>query len=174
MKKEWAILLLSIGGSGSLSAQNYLAYSKASTMLLDSGHVTIQHVEKGDVLILETKKPLVGYVAATHMRTKQRGLLPSHHVKVERSIDGIDSMVSLRSDEIKDPILKIHNSSKHPMVFKMAGQEIELEPNEQKRIQVKAGKSYYKVSAHDVDYHYGSEVLEEYRQYEWEFYIEEE
>ena len=152
-------------------SQTHLGHSKHSTILQDSLSSSLINIEKGDALFIESDKPTNGLYKVVHLQTEKVGYMKAEDVKFDKKFDTESTFKSIKSEE-KDPTLKIHNNTGQPISLKIAGKEHLLVPHETSNIKLSKGKYYYQVSSPGFDHHYGHEAVEEYKLYEWEFYVE--
>lgn len=171
------ILLISalLGSSSTMIAQNYLAYTKTHLYLLDSTNAEIKHIEKGDAVFIESEHPRHGKYKVTHLKSKKDGFISKHDVKIYKEVAASEkSNLVSKNSEVRDPIVEIHNSSRQVMTIKFDDVEFEMQPHETHTLKVTKGNYYYKVYADGMDAHYDYAKLQEFKKYDWDFYVDEE
>lgn len=175
MKTIQLFFALLLTNSGLLWAQTYLAYTKQPLAMVDSSRSPIKHLEKGDALYVLTDKHYHGHVKAVHVKTHHEGFIPAHDVVIEKEIPFMQSMSSnFTKSEVQNPEVVIRNSSHAPMTIKLGEHEYDIKSKESKSLHLPKGKYYYRVTAPDLDHYYGVEILDEFKRYDWDFYVDEE
>jgi hypothetical protein len=165
-------MLLSYSG---LWAKTYLAYAKQPIAMVDSNHAPIKHIEKGDALYVLSDKHYHGQLRVVHVKTHSEGFIPAHEVLIEKEISFMELMSgNFTHSEVQNPELVIRNSTHADMMIKIGEHEYALKPHEIKSIHLSKGKYYYRVIIPEIEHYYGIEVLDEYKRYDWDFYVEEE
>lgn len=164
------LLLVTMLNTAFVFSQTHLGHSKHASVLRDSLSSPIINIEKGDALFIESDRPTNGLYKVVHLLTEKAGYIKAEDVKLDKKFDTESTFKSIKSEE-KDPTLKIHNNSVQPMYLKISGEEHLLAPNKITSIKLSKGKYYYQVSSPSVEHHYGHETVEEYKLYEWEFYV---
>jgi hypothetical protein len=154
-------------------SQSYLGYSTQNTELIDSVYNTIRTVGKGDALFIISLEAQHGHYNVIHIKSNKEGFIPRKNVVLERVVPQTEDNIfsSIKKSEVKDPIIKIHNASKLALTIKLNNTLYEVNPKDRTTIHLKAGKYYFRVSNPDIAPYYGTEDLDEYKLYEWEFYI---
>ena len=171
------ILLISalLGSSSTMIAQNYLAYTKTNLDLLDSNNTKVKHIEKGDAILVESEHVKHGKYKITHLKTKKIGFVHKHDVKIYKEVDESEKTnLTGKASEVKDPLVEIHNSSRQTLFIKFDDVEFEMQPHETHTLKVSKGNYYYKVYADGMDAHYDFAKLQEFKKYDWDFYVDEE
>ena len=171
------ILLISalLGSSGALFAQNYLAYTKTHSNILDSTHAPIKHIEQGDAVYVLSEKPEHGMYRVIHLKSKKQGFIKKHDVKIHREIaDHEKTTIATKASSVKDPVIEIHNSSRDTLHIKFDDVEFTVNPHDKHQLKVEKGSYYYKVYAHGIEPHYEYARVQDYKKYEWDFYVDEE
>lgn len=173
MKLFLVHILIFITAHTLCNAQSYLAYANESMDLIDTNYATIKHIPKGDALFLVSLENAHGYYNVIHIKSNKEGFVPRKHIQIERVIPQIEENIftSVQTSDAKDPILKVYNNSKMPMILKINNVHYDVAPKERKNIHLKKGRFYYRVSTSNVEPYYGTETLDDFRLYEWEFYI---
>ena len=154
-------------------SQSYLGYSTQHTELIDSTYATIRTVAKGDGLFIISLEAQHGYYSVIHIKSNKEGFIPRKNVVLERVVPQVEENIfsSIKQSDVRDPIIKISNTSKIAMTVKLNNTLYEIQPKEKRTIHLKTGKYYFRVSTPDIAPYYGSEELDEFKLYEWEFYI---
>jgi len=174
MLKSTLPLLISLLIGGSCMAQSYIAYTTAPVYLTDStGHHHVDHTGKGDAVILPSLEHKHGMYRAIHIKNKKEGFINVHDITIEKSIPVSESDVfgSVANSDVKDPIIKIHNKSKKMMTIYFNQEKFDLEPQQVTTIRIKAGKYHSKVIIPDVDPIYCYDTLEDYKLYDWNYFV---
>jgi hypothetical protein len=153
--------------------QSYLGYVNTTSELIDTNNRQIKHIPKGDAVFIISLDLQFGHYNVVHINSSKEGFLPRKNIIIERVIPQTESNVfnSIKKSEIKDPILKIFNSSKYAMILKIDNIFYEINAKEKKAIHLTKGRHYYRVSSPYMEPYYGTETLDDFHLYEWEFYI---
>jgi hypothetical protein len=153
--------------------QSYLGYVNNGCELIDTNNRQIKHIPKGDAVFIISLDLQFGHYNVVHIKSSKEGFLPRKNIIIERVIPQTESNVfnSIKKSDIKNPILKIMNSSKYAMILKIDNNFYEINPKEKKAIHLTKGRHYYRVSSPYMEPYYGTEILDEFHLYEWEFYI---
>ena len=153
--------------------QSYLGYVNVGCELIDTNYREIKHIPKGDAVFIISLDIQFGHYNIVHINSSKEGFLPRRNVIIERVIPQTESNVfnAIKKSEIKNPILKIMNSSKYAMILKIDNMFYEINAKEKKAIHLTKGRHYYRVSSPYMEPYYGTEILDEFHLYEWEFYI---
>ena len=116
-------------------AQSYLGYVDSGTELIDTNNRQIKHIPKGDAVFIISLDLQFGHYNVVHINSSKEGFLPRKNVIIERVIPQTESNVfnSIKKSEIKDPILKIMNSSKYAMILKIDNIFYEINAKEKKQ-----------------------------------------
>ncbi len=156
-------------------SQSYLGYATQHVDLIDSNYTTIKTVAKGDALFVISLDVQQGHYNVIHIKSNKEGFIPRKNVALERVVPQIEENIfsSIKQSDVKDPIIKVYNNSKMALTIKLNNTFYEINPKDRTTIHLKAGRYYFRVSNPDMDPYYGSEVLDDYKLYEWEFYIGE-
>ena len=175
MKTGILIISALLGSSSAMLAQNYLAYTKTHLQMVDSTHAPVKHLEQGDALYIESEKHEHGMYKVIHLKSKKKGYVSKHDVKIHREVNETEKpTLTTKNSPVKDPVIEMHNSSKHPLFVKFDDVEFEIKPHETHAIRMDRGNYYYKVYSGELEAHYEYAKLQEFKKYEWEFYVEEE
>ena len=171
MLRLFSIILLFF--SLSVYSQSYLGYSNQISDLVDTNYTSIKHIAKGDALFLITIENQVGYYNVIHIKSNKEGFSPRKHVQIERVVPQTEKNIftSVIKSEVKDPIVKVRNSSKQVLILKLNNSIIEIAPKEKRTLHLNQGKYYYRVSSQDIEPYYGVENIDNFHLYEWDFYI---
>ncbi len=153
--------------------QSYLGYIGKSTELIDTNRAIIKHLPKGDAVFLTSLELQEGHYNIVHIKSNKEGFIPRKDVVIERVIPQTEGNVftSIKTSDVKDPIIKVFNNSKYGMTVKINSVLYELQPKEKRTIHLKNGRLYYRVSCQYIEPYYGTELIENFHLYEWEFYI---
>lgn len=153
--------------------QSYLGYVNHPTELIDTLYKPIRSVSKGDALFVISLDSQFGHYNVVHIKSNKEGFIPRKHVSLERVVPQTEDNIfsSIKKSEVRDPVIKIFNSSRIPISVKLNNTIYDISPKERTTIHLKAGRYYYRVSNPEIEPYYGSEELDEYKLYEWEFYI---
>ncbi len=158
-----------------LWGQTYLAYAKQSVIMVDSNRARVRHIEKGDAFYLLSDKKYHGYFRVVQIKTHQEGFVSARKVIVEGEIPLTQvGTGNYTISEVQNPELVIRNGTHALMTVKIGEHEYDVPPHQTKAMHLSKGKYYYRVMVPEIDHYYGVEVLEEYKRYEWEFYLDEE
>lgn len=165
--------VLSIGLLNALYAQSYLGYANQQTDLIDTLNRPIRSITKGDALFVISLDAQFGHYNVVHIKSNKEGFIPRKCISLERVVPQTEDNIfsSIKTSEVKDPVIKIFNSSRIPISVKLNNTIYDINPKERTTIHLKAGKYYYRVSNPAIEPYYGSEEVDEYKLYEWEFYI---
>ena len=157
----------------SSTAQSYLGYSNQISELVDTNYRSIRNIAKGDALFLISIETQQGYYNVIHIKSNKEGFILRKHVQIERVVPQVEENIftSINKSEVKDPIIKVKNSSKQVLTIKLNNNLFEIAPKEKRTIHLNPGKYYYRVSSQDIQPYYGEESLDNFHLYEWEFYI---
>lgn len=156
-------------------SQSYLGYSILNTDLIDTTYKPIKHITKGDALFVISLEAQQGHYNVIHIKSNTEGFIPRKNVMLERVVPQTEENLfsTIKQSEVRDPIVKVFNNSKAGMTVKLNDTLYEIRPKEKTTIHLKPGKYYYRISTADINPYYGTEILDEYKLYEWEFYIGE-
>jgi len=173
MNKLFLLLFLSFFSRTPILCQSYLGYVNVSTELIDTNNTQIKHIPKGEAVFIVSLETQHGNYNVVHIKSNKEGFVSRKNVTIERVIPQTESNVfsSVKTSDVKDPILKIHNSSKFPLIIKIDNVFYEINGKEKKAIHLKKGRHYYRVSSPYMEPYYGTETLDDFHLYEWEFYI---
>jgi hypothetical protein len=157
------------------SAQSYLGYTICPTYLTDStGHHQVVHTGKGDAIILPSLEHKHGMYKVVHIRSKKEGFISAHEITIEKAVPvsvESDLFTALANSDVKDPIIKIHNKSKKTMTVILNQDKYDIEPHQTTTIKTKAGKYHSKVIIPDTDPIYCLDQLEDYKLYDWNYFV---
>jgi hypothetical protein len=153
--------------------QSYLGYISKATELIDTNRTIVKHLPKGDAVFLISLELQEGYYNIVHIKSNKEGFIPRKDVVIERVIPQTEGNVftSIKTSDVKDPIIKVFNNSKYAMTVKINDVLYELQAKEKRAIHLKNGRLYYRVSSQYIEPYYGTEIIENFHLYEWEFYI---
>jgi hypothetical protein len=165
---------LAISLNNSLLAQSYIGYLKKETTLTDSNMVAIKVLRRGDAVFIHSKPANAEFYHINHINTNNEGLVPSKNVYfIEEVIeDSSSTFATVKSSDKKDPIIHVKNSTNAPLKIKIENKNHVIEPKKEAFIHIKKGIHYYTVTGADMHPHYNKESFEEFKMYEWDFYLE--
>lgn len=175
MFKAIQLLFISFALSTGCLAQAYIGYTVGPIYLSDSlGHHQVAHTGKGDAIILPSLAHQHGKYKVIHVKSKKEGFVNVHDITIEKSLPNSDSdiMASLTNSEVKDPVIKVHNKSKQPMVILLNQEKYQIEAHQTATIQVKAGKYHSKVLIANTEPIYCFDNLEDYKMYDWNYFVQ--
>ena len=154
-------------------AQSYIGYLKRECLLEDGNHNIIGKLKKGEGVFIFPNHHHDNTYYVNHILTNREGYIPKKHIHIVHEVkESGEAGFSVKESDQRNPIMKIRNGSKIPMRMSIDGTCHDILPKEEKNISVKRGVYRLIVTAPDVEPHYGRENLEEYKMYEWEFYID--
>lgn len=173
MAKVYFTFLFFLFLSSHSFCQSYLGYVNTGSELIDSNNRQIKHIPKGDAVFIISLDIQFGHYNVVHIKSSKEGFLPRKNILIERVIPQTESNVfnSIKKSDVKDPILKVMNGSKYGLILKIDNIFYEINPKEKKAIHLTKGRHYYRVSSPYMEPYYGTETLDEFHLYEWEFYI---
>lgn len=154
-------------------AQSYIGYLKRECVLLDHNKNEIGRLNKGEGVFIFPVKIENDVCYVNHILTNREGYISKKNIHIVHEVkESADAGFAVKESEEKNPIVRIRNGSKVPMRLRINGSSHEILPREEKNIPIKKGIYTFIVTAPDVEPHYGRESLDEYKMYEWEFYID--
>jgi len=175
MLKNVHLFALSLFLSTACPAQSYVAYTIAPVYLSDSasGHQVV-HTGKGDALVLPSLAHQHGKYKAIHVKSKKSGFVNVHDILIEKTLPSSeeDALASLTNSDLKNPIIKVHNKSKQIMTILLNQDKYDIEPHTTATIQVKAGRYHSKVLIENTEPIYSFDNLEDYKLYDWNYFVQ--
>jgi hypothetical protein len=164
------LILFSLNGY----TQSFMGYVKRETPLLDSNNAVIEVIKRGEIVFVFSKDPKATTLHVNHVRTNKDGNLPQKSIYIlEEAVESGDMVFSsIKKSDQKDPIIKIHNSSNQDMRLSIDGKKHHINSKHTLEVSLKAGRHNYVVTAADMHPHFGKETVEEFKMYEWEFYLD--
>lgn len=155
------------------NAQSYIGYLKRECALMDSKNKEVGRLKKGEGVFIFPNSLENDECLVNHILTNREGYISTNNIHIVHQVkESSDAGFAVKELEQKNPIIRIHNDSRTSMRFRINGSSHEILPKEEKNIPIKKGIYTFIVTAPNVDPHYGRESLEEYKMYEWEFYID--
>jgi hypothetical protein len=140
---------------------------------MDNQNKEIAKLNKGEGVFIYPYNLNNEHYYVNHILTNREGYVPKKHLHVVHEVmESAEGDFLVKESEQKSPIIRIRNDSKLSMRLRINGSSHEILPREEKDISIKKGIYTFIVTAPDVQPHYGRESLEEYKMYEWEFYID--
>ncbi len=153
-------------------SQSYMGYTRKATSLFDSTHTQLELIEKGEAVFIFSKEKNSKHYFINHIRTNKEGFILKKEVIVtEKALDITEHNFStIKESEEKEPIISVKNSLNETLTLKINSIKYEIAPKESQIIRLKQGRFTFVVTSPGMLPHYGREIMEEFKRYEWDFY----
>jgi hypothetical protein len=154
--------------------QSYIGYLKKETNLIDRNKTVIEVIKKGEAVFIHSLPLSSEFYLVNHINTNNEGFVSAKNIyHLEEVIeDTAASFSKISLSDKKYPIIRIRNSTHSNLKIKINCINYEIESKNEILIPLEKGTFTYVVTGANMHPHYGKEALEEFKMYDWDFYIE--